>query len=433
MTCVLQVRSGRFSLQEWSALMIYWFSRGATSLVALVALVVWHITAASSAAQSPERHGEAKPAPGGSVIVPANNAALTPAAPTEKDASNDGPEVAVEIRIIGISEEMAKRLGVRYGINCFKCKKPDDTSETPHVSLLNDLQVFKLMEIIQGDARANVMQAPKLTLVNGQSGSLEVLDYQWFVTDIQAVTAGQVAFVPKTDIQAVQNAGQVVFVPKNERIPLGLQAAVRPLISSDQKSVQLKLNLTQTSLASATVPLFPVTNFITPVFEGGAQGQPVPFTQFIQQPTVSTWKVDLTMNIPDKGTALLSGWKVLRERTTDWDKVAGVFKQVPVVKQLIGAAPVRTEPEYLMVMVSPRIDTETTASNTPKAPVAPPAPPIVQKPTDEAASRLVSKSNNAVARLLAEYQRACQEGRFAEAKELAAKALTLDPTCFSNR
>jgi hypothetical protein len=150
---------------------------------------------------------------------------------------------------------------------------------------------------------------------------------------------------------------------------------------------------------------------------------------------VNTWKVDLTMSIPDKGTALLSGWKVSREHTTDWDKVTGLFKQVPVFKQLIGASPVRTEPEYLMVMVTPRIDKETTANNTPKAPAAAPAPlpPVVQKATDEDAGRLVSKSSNAVARLLAEYQRACQEGRLAEARELAAKALTLDPTCFSSR
>ena len=398
--------------------MIDWLFRGPTSLLALCTLVLWHVTAASSAAQSPERHGEAKPAPATNVIVPVNNAALAPAAPAEKDASTDGPEVAVEIRIIGISEETAKRLGVRYGINCFKCKKPDDTSETPQVSLLNDAQAAKLMDIIQSDARASVMQAPKLTVANGQAGSLEVLDYQWFVTDIQAV----------------QNAGQVVFVPKNESIPIGLQAAVQPLISGDQKTVQLKLNLKQTSLASATVPLFPVTNFITPIFEGGAQGQPVPFTQFIQQPTVNTWKVDLTMSIPDKGTALLTGWKVPRERATDWDKVTGLFKQVPVFKQLI-AAPVRTEPEYLMVMVTPRIDTEVAAANTPKTPAAAPVPvpPVVQKPADDGASRLVSKSNNAVARLLAEYQRACQEGRLAEARELAAKALTLDPTCFSSR
>ena len=399
--------------------MIDWLFRGPTSLLALLTITLWHITAATSAAQSPERHGEAKPAPGSNVIVPINNAAIAPAAPLEKDASNDGPAVAVEIRIIGISEETAKRLGVRYGINCFKCKKPDDTSETPQVSLLNDAQAARLMEMVQSDARASVMQAPKLTVANGQPGSLEILDYQWFVTDIQPVQTG----------------GQVVFVPKNESVPLGLKAAVQPLVSNDQKSVQVKLNLTQTSLASATVPLFPVTNFITPIFEGGAQGQPVPFTQFIQQPTVNTWKVDLTMSIPDKGTALLTGWKVPRERATDWDKMTGLFKQVPVLKQVIGAAPVRTEPEYLMVMVTPRIDTEAAAANTPKTPAAAPVPvpPVVQKPADDGASRLVSKSNAAVARLLAEYQRACQEGRLAEARELAAKALTLDPTCFSSR
>ena len=44
---------------------------------------------------------------------------------------------------------------------------------------------------------------------------------------------------------------------------------------------------TMTNLASATVPLFPITTFITPIFEGGAQGQPVPFTQFLRPPTLT--------------------------------------------------------------------------------------------------------------------------------------------------
>ena len=33
--------------------------------------------------------------------------------------------------------------------------------------------------------------------------------------------------------------------------------------------------------------------------------------------------------------------------------------------------------------------------------------------------------------ILASYQRACSEGRLAEARELAKKALGIDPACFS--
>src|SRR5262249_17522566 len=59
----------------------------------------------------------------------------------------------------------------------------------------------------------------------------------------------------------------------------------------------------------STVPLFPITTFITPVFEGGAQGQPVPFTQFIQQPSITKMDMKRTLTIPDGHTVVLRGWK----------------------------------------------------------------------------------------------------------------------------
>ncbi len=55
-------------------------------------------------------------------------------------------------------------------------------------------------------------------------------------------------------------------------------------MSADRRFVRMNIAPTLSNLASAVVPLFPVTTLITPVFEGGAQGQPIPFTQFVQQP-----------------------------------------------------------------------------------------------------------------------------------------------------
>src|SRR5262249_9509141 len=49
------------------------------------------------------------------------------------------------------------------------------------LAFLSDIQVFLFMEAVQGDLRANVMQAPKLTLFNGQTSTLSVGDAQSFV------------------------------------------------------------------------------------------------------------------------------------------------------------------------------------------------------------------------------------------------------------
>ena len=72
----------------------------------------------------------------------------------------------------------------------------------------------------------------------------------------------------------------------------------------------------QTKLDSAPVPLFPVTTMISPVFEGGAIGQPIPFTQFLQQPKFATIEVNKDVCIPDGGSVLLSGWKQSRQERT---------------------------------------------------------------------------------------------------------------------
>ncbi len=42
------------------------------------------------------------------------------------------------------------------------------------LAFLSDIQVFLFMEAVQGDIRSNVMQAPKLTLFNGQTATLAV-------------------------------------------------------------------------------------------------------------------------------------------------------------------------------------------------------------------------------------------------------------------
>ena len=80
------------------------------------------------------------------------------------------------------------------------------------------------------------------------------------------------------------------------------------------------------------MPLFPITTFITPVFEGGAQGQPIPFTQFIQQPTFTTVTVQTTVSVPDGGTVLLGGLKPLSEGRNEFGPP--VLSKIPYLNRL---------------------------------------------------------------------------------------------------
>ena len=71
------------------------------------------------------------------------------------------------------------------------------------LAFLSDIQVFMFMEAAQGDRRTNVMQAPKLTLFNGQTATITVSDQQFFVTAVTVTGFG----------------GQIVFTPTNTPIP----------------------------------------------------------------------------------------------------------------------------------------------------------------------------------------------------------------------
>src|SRR5262249_21727773 len=106
--------------------------------------------------------------------------------------------------------------------------------------------------------------APKLTLFNGQTANLTVGTQQFFVTNLSVF----------------QINGQVIFNPANTPFPLNLSITPQVVVSADRRYVRLSLPVSLTNLASPTAALFPITTFITPVFENGVQGQPVPFTAY---------------------------------------------------------------------------------------------------------------------------------------------------------
>ncbi|HTK76424.1 MAG TPA: hypothetical protein VL371_14260, partial [Gemmataceae bacterium] len=205
------------------------------------------------------------------------------------------------------------------------------------LAFLSDIQVFMFMEAAQGDRRTNVMQAPKLTLHNGQTSSLSVSDNQFFVTNVNVIGFG----------------GQIVFSPTNTPFPLGVNMTIQGVVSADRRFVRLNISPTLTNLASAIVPLFPVTTFITPVFEGGAQGQPVPFTQFVQQPQFATVQIQTTVMVPDGGTVIMGGLKTLSEGRNEFGPP--VLSKLPYIDRLFRNVGYGREAQSLLIMVTPRV------------------------------------------------------------------------------
>lgn len=206
------------------------------------------------------------------------------------------------------------------------------------LAFLNDIQVFMFLEAAAGDRRSNIMQAPKITCFNGQFATVSVTTQQFFVLGLQVFNVG----------------GQFVYLPQNTAVPLGVTLGVQPVVSSDRRFVRLTLPLQFTeNNPDALVPLFPITAFITPVFEGGSQGTPIPFTQFFQQPSFTTISVNTTVVVPDGGTVVLGGLKTMSEGRNEFGPP--VLSQVPYLNRLFKNTGVGRDTRHLMLMVTPRI------------------------------------------------------------------------------
>ncbi len=215
------------------------------------------------------------------------------------------------------------------------------------LAFLNDIQVYMFMEAAQGDRRVNVMQAPKLTLFNGQTATITINELQFFVTDVQVYSVnGQIVFIP-----------QVTPLP-GPGDPLGgtggaINISLQAVVSADRRFVRINLPVTLAAQTGATVPLFPITTFITPVFEGGSQGVPIPFTQFLQQPAFTTLNIQTTVVCPDGGTVLLGGLKKLSEGRNEFGPP--FLSKIPYLNRLFKNVGIGRETQHIMIMVTPRI------------------------------------------------------------------------------
>jgi type II secretory pathway component GspD/PulD (secretin) len=207
------------------------------------------------------------------------------------------------------------------------------------LAFLSDIQVFLFMEAAQGDQRTNVMQAPKLSMFNGQTATLSANDQQYFVTSVEVIN----------------NNGQLTFVPTNTPVPTGgVNITIQSVISADRRFVRMNFgNVSLTNLASAVVPLFPVPLVITPTLEGGFTEQPVVFTQFIQQPVFNTINISTSVAVPDGGTVLLGGLKRLSEGRNEFGPP--VLSKIPYINRLFKNVGYGREVQNFMMMVTPRI------------------------------------------------------------------------------
>lgn len=228
-------------------------------------------------------------------------------------------------------------------------------------AILSDIEAYFLIQAAQGNTRSNVMQAPKVTLFNGQQAFVSDTRQRPFVTAVVPVVGDFAA--AQQPVITVLNEGTAVNVQavvSNDRrfvrltlVPFFSQiGSVREFQfegsktsrtkSSDEKTEAKEKNntglidLTTDNKALRTNELELASNGTT-----------------IQQPEFLFTTVTTTVSVPDGGTVLLGGIKRLREGRNEYG--VPILSKIPYVNRLFKNVGLGRTTDSLMLMVTPRI------------------------------------------------------------------------------
>jgi len=234
------------------------------------------------------------------------------------------------------------------------------------MAILSDIEAFMFVRAAQGDRRSNVMFAPKVTLFNGQTGTV--------------ISQLQRPFV--VSLTPVASAFNIGYQPNIQMFGDGTTMTVQAVVSADRRYVRLSV-----------LPQFMnITDVFTFSYLSGGSGggntggtgggiggggggtgggigggnsggggggngnngsSSAAGTVTVQQPIQNMVSVITVVSVPDGGTVLLGGVKSLKEGRN----MAGVpiLNKIPYISRLFKNTGVGRETQSLMMMVTPRI------------------------------------------------------------------------------
>jgi len=216
-------------------------------------------------------------------------------------------------------------------------------------AILSDIEAYFLIEAAQGDSRTNLLNAPKVTLFNGQQAFVSDSTQRPFVVGVIPVVGEFAA------------AQQPVIVVLNE----GTMMTIQAVVSDDRRYVRMTI-----------VPFFSQIGDVDEfTFEGSTSSTDSSSSKddkgeskssekastksetrsgvTVQLPAFSFVSVVTTVSVPDGGTVLLGGIKRLSEGRNEFG--VPLLSKIPYINRLFRNVAIGRETDSLMMMVTPRI------------------------------------------------------------------------------
>lgn len=255
-------------------------------------------------------------------------------------------EVGIEMRIVSVPSECAARFRDKAVFAPIKSDTPFVASTTfnealglkcackietggsgQDSALFTEKELYRWFEYLQSDSATNIMQAPKITVFNGQRAFITVSTRQSFVTEYKIA----------------RDKDKLSVVPKNEDVDVGLKSAFLPTVSADRRSVRLVTDFRSTAVLGSTLEV-PV------VIKLGADKE---FRGAVQIPQVKTVTCKQTCVIPDGQTMAVSLGQVMVDARND---VATDFvSRIPYLSRLLRNVGYSRESAEMFLFITPRV------------------------------------------------------------------------------
>ena len=283
-----------------------------------------------------------------------DNTNMTPTDLTRPGIDDAGPSMVVGLAPDG---QPTSDLDLSFTQDFFQSSIPQfggfdvGTAANFGFAILSDIEAYFVIQAAHGDNRTNVLEAPKVTLFNGQLATVMDVQQRPFVTGLIPVVGDFAA------------AHQPVVTVLNEGTSLSVQAVV----SSDRRFVRLTLVPLFSSIGNVEEFTFEgketsdTSSIADEILDDAGNTDRAAATNNIvsregstlQLPVFGFTTVSTTVAVPDGGTVLMGGIKRLREGRNE--RGLPILHNIPYINRLFKNVGIGRETQSLMMMVTPRI------------------------------------------------------------------------------
>jgi tetratricopeptide (TPR) repeat protein len=195
---------------------------------------------------------------------------------------------------------------------------------------LGDQQLAVVLRAVHKDQRVTLLQEPNLIALNGQRSHLALLTQQAYVAGLKAVTG-------------VETVG--VLDPEVDILNVGSTIEVKPIVSNDKKWVTMELTLTQVGFAGfGTIEISTGT--------AGDEGQQA-MGGTLNVPRVTYQRAQTTVQIPDRWTLLISGFKQVGMQDLRSD--TPFLSDLPIIGPLFSRRARTEEHHNSIILITPEV------------------------------------------------------------------------------